>query len=158
MPCETPLAPGLQEVDRRNARMLNIKPLDPSLSDQALIKVIDDDMCSAASGQSTKTLSPALFFDSATVKSVTEIGEAVGTGDYPGFSASRPVTTPLWSSRSKNLWNSSKTVTTSVGTDLQFLDVSVVHTKNMLDDYGQKWFHTLVGFIGKHGECRREKN
>jgi hypothetical protein len=26
----------------------------------------------------------------------------------------------------------------SVGTVLEYLDVSVVHTKNMLDDYGQK--------------------
>jgi hypothetical protein len=30
-----------------------------------------------------------------------------------------------------------KTVGISVNTDLQYLDVSVMHTKNMLDDYGQ---------------------
>jgi hypothetical protein len=34
----------------------------------------------------------------------------------------------------------------SVGTALQYLDVSVVHTKNMLDDYGQKCFHTFDQF------------
>jgi hypothetical protein len=39
-----------------------------------------------------------------------------------------------------------KVVAASVGTALQYLDVSVVHTKNMLDDYGQKWFHTLDQF------------
>jgi hypothetical protein len=39
-----------------------------------------------------------------------------------------------------------KAVVTSVGTALQYLDVSVVHTKNMLDDYGQKWFHTIEQF------------
>jgi hypothetical protein len=72
---ETPLAPGQQEVDRRNARMLNIKPLAPRLSAQALTKGIDDDKRSAASGQSDKVLSPSLFFDSATAKSADEIGE-----------------------------------------------------------------------------------
>jgi hypothetical protein len=39
-----------------------------------------------------------------------------------------------------------KTVTDFVDTVLKYLDVSVVHTKNMLDDYGQKWFHTLEQF------------
>jgi hypothetical protein len=85
MPCETPLAPGLQEVDRRNARMLNIKPLTPRLSAQTFTEAIDDDKRSAASGQSAKALSSALFFDSTTAKSAAEIGETTGTGDYPGF-------------------------------------------------------------------------
>jgi hypothetical protein len=31
---------------------------------------------------------PALFFDSATAKAAAEIGEAVGTGDYPGLDRS----------------------------------------------------------------------
>jgi hypothetical protein len=39
-----------------------------------------------------------------------------------------------------------KVVAASVDTALQCLDVSVIHTKNMLDDYGQKWFHTLEQF------------
>jgi hypothetical protein len=39
-----------------------------------------------------------------------------------------------------------KVVADSVGTALQYLDVAVVHNKNMLDDYGQKWFHTLEQF------------
>ncbi len=39
-----------------------------------------------------------------------------------------------------------KVVPASVGTALQYLDICVVHTKNMLDDYGQKWFHTLNQF------------
>jgi hypothetical protein len=39
-----------------------------------------------------------------------------------------------------------KTVTDSVGTALQYLDVAVVHNKNMLDDYGQKWFHMVDQF------------
>jgi hypothetical protein len=54
----------------------------------AFTKAIDDDKCSAVSGQSTKALSPTLFFDSATAKSASEIGEAVGTGDHPGFDKS----------------------------------------------------------------------
>jgi hypothetical protein len=40
---ETPFVSGQQEVDRRNARMLNIKPLVPRLSVQAFTKAIDDD-------------------------------------------------------------------------------------------------------------------
>jgi hypothetical protein len=63
--------------------MSNIKPLAPRLSVQTLTKAIDDDKLSAVSGQSAKALSPAIFFDSATAKSATEIGEVVGTGDYP---------------------------------------------------------------------------
>ncbi len=39
-----------------------------------------------------------------------------------------------------------KNVADSVVTALQFLDVAVVHNKNMFDDYGQKWFHTLEQF------------
>ncbi len=31
-------------------------------------------------------------------------------------------------------------------TYLQYLQVSVLQTKNMFDDYGQKWFHTLEQF------------
>jgi hypothetical protein len=85
---ETPLAPGQQEVDHHNARMLNIKPLVPRLSTQAFTKAIDDDKLSAVSDQSTKALSPTLFFDSATGKSAAEIGEATGTGDYSGFDKS----------------------------------------------------------------------
>jgi hypothetical protein len=49
---------------------------------------IDDDKCSAASGQSAQALLPALFFDSVTAKSAVEIGEAAGTGDYPKFDKS----------------------------------------------------------------------
>jgi hypothetical protein len=39
-----------------------------------------------------------------------------------------------------------KAVADSVGTVLQYLDVAVVHNKNMLDDYGQKWFHKFEQF------------
>jgi len=39
-----------------------------------------------------------------------------------------------------------KAVAASVGTALQYLEVSDVHTKNMVDDYGQKWFHSLDQF------------
>ncbi len=85
---ETPLVPGQQEVDHRNARMLNIKSLVPRLSVQTFTKVFDDDKRSAASDQSAKALSSAIFFDSATGKSAVEIGEATGTGDYPGFDKS----------------------------------------------------------------------
>ena len=173
---ETPLAPGQQEVDRRNARMLHIKSLAPRLSAQAFTKAIDDDKRSTASGQSAKALSPALFFDSATSKSAAEIGEAAGTGDYPGFDKSwdhwLEVSNPNASKLSDHEKASVeefcitdrhntdavqqfeelmeqfegvesddvKFVPASVDTDLQYLDVSVVHAKN---DYGQKWFHTL---------------
>ncbi len=82
---ETPLVSGQQEVDRHNTRMLNIKPLTPRLSVQAFTKAIDDDNRSTVSDQSAKALSSTFFFDSATTKSATEIGEAVGTGDYPKF-------------------------------------------------------------------------
>ena len=85
---ETPLAPEQHVVDRRNVRMLNIKPLSPRLSGQAFTKTLDDDKRSVVSGQSAKALSPAFFFDSATDKSAAEIGEAAGTGDYPGFDKS----------------------------------------------------------------------
>jgi hypothetical protein len=65
--------------------MLNIKPLTPRLSAHTFTKAIDNDKRSASSDQFAKALSPALFFDSATAKSAAEIGEAAGTGDYPGF-------------------------------------------------------------------------
>jgi hypothetical protein len=39
-----------------------------------------------------------------------------------------------------------KDVVDAVDTALQYLDVAVVHNKNMLDDYGQKWFHSLEQF------------
>lgn len=125
---ETPLAPGQQEVDRRNARMLHIKPLAPRLSAQALTIAIDDDKRSAASGQSAQALLPALFFDSVTAKSAAEIGEPAGTGDYPKFDKSWD----YWLAASNP--NASK---------LSDHDICVVHPKNMLDDSGQKWFHTL---------------
>jgi hypothetical protein len=61
------------------------QPLVPRLSAQVFTKAIDDDKRSAVSVQSSKELSPALFFDSTTTKSTVEIGESVGTGAYPGF-------------------------------------------------------------------------
>jgi hypothetical protein len=82
---ETPLTPGQQEVKRHNDRMLNINTLVPRLSVQTFTKVIDDDKRSSALGQSVKELLSTVFFDSANAKSATEIGEATGTGDYPGF-------------------------------------------------------------------------
>jgi hypothetical protein len=85
---ETPLTQGQEEVDHHNEWMLNIKPLSPRLSVHTFTKAIDDDKRSAASDQSAKALLPALFFDSATAKSTAEIGEAAGTGDYPGFDKS----------------------------------------------------------------------
>ena len=125
---ETPLAPGQQEVERHTARMLNIKPLAPRLSDQAFTKAIDDDKRSTASGQSAKALSPALFFDSATSKSAAEIGEAAGTGDYPKFD---------------KIWDYWLAVSNPNASKLSDHDICVVHPKHMLDDSGQKWFHTL---------------
>jgi len=125
---ETPLAPGQEEVDRHNARMLNIKPLAPRLSDQAFTKAIDDYKRSAASGQSVKALSPALFFDSTTAKPVAQIGETERTGDYPKLDKSWD----YWLSASNP--NASK---------LSDHDICVVHPKHMLDYSGQKWFHTL---------------
>ena len=179
---ETPLAPEQHEGDRRNVRMLNIKPLVPRLSAQAFTKAIDDDKRSVASDQSAKVFSPALFFDSATAKSAAEIGETSGTGDYPGFdkswdhwlAPSNPNASKLSDHEKANVEelcisarhnatavqqleglmeqledvdsDDTKDVAVSVGTALQYLDVAVVHNKNMLDDYGQKWFHTLEQF------------
>ena len=77
-----------QQVECRNTRMLNIKPLVPRISDQVFTKAFDDDKHSITSGQFGKKLSPTLFFDVATSKTATEIGESVGTGDYPGFDRS----------------------------------------------------------------------
>jgi hypothetical protein len=62
--------------------------VNPRLSAQTFSKVIDDEKRSVASGQSVKALSSALFFESATVKSAAEIGEAAGTGDYQGLDKS----------------------------------------------------------------------
>jgi hypothetical protein len=115
--------------------MLNIKPLTPRLSAQAFTKVIDDDNRSVASGQSAKAQSPSLFFDSATAKSAAEIGEETGTGDYPKFD--------------KN-WDYWFTVSNPKASKLSDNDFSVVHTKNMLDDYGQKWFHTIEHLETNH--------
>jgi hypothetical protein len=155
---------------------------DPRLSTQAFSKALDDEKRSVASGQSAKSLSPALFFESATAKSAAEIGEATGTGDYQGFdkswdfwlTASHPNSVKLSEHEKTNVEDlcitvrhqaaavqkleelmeqlegvesdDAKTVADSVGTALQYLDVAVVHNKNMLDDYGQKWFHTLEQF------------
>ena len=59
--------------------------VNPRLSVQAFSKAIDDEKRSVASDQSAKTISPALFFESATAKSSAEICEAAGTGDYAGL-------------------------------------------------------------------------
>ena len=75
-------------MDHRPVRMLNIKPLAPRFSAQVFTKAFDDDKRSVASGQSAKVLSSALFFDSTTAKSAAEIGEAAGTGGYPGLDKS----------------------------------------------------------------------
>jgi len=135
-----------------------------------------------ASGQSAKSLSPALFFESATAKSAAEIGEATGTGDYQGFdkswdfwlTSSHPNSVKLSEHEKTNVEDlcitvrhqaaavqkleelmeqlegvesdDAKAVADSVDTTLQYLDVAVVHNKNMIDDYGQKWFHTLEQF------------
>jgi hypothetical protein len=61
---------------------------NPRVSGHAFSKAIDDDKRSVASGQSAKPLSPALFFESTTAKSVAEIGEATGTGNYHGIDKS----------------------------------------------------------------------
>jgi hypothetical protein len=82
---ETALEAEHQEVYRRPVRMFNIKPLAPRTSAQAFAKAFGDDKRSVASGQSSKALSPAFFFDSATTKSAAEIGETSGTGDYPAL-------------------------------------------------------------------------
>jgi hypothetical protein len=133
--------------------MLNIKSLVPRISVQTF----------------TKTL----FFDSVTVKTAAEIGESVGTGDYPGFDrnwdhwcqSSNPNASKLSDHEKSNVdeihittrhhittvqkleelmeqfegveSDDVKTVGRSVNTDLQYLDVSVIYTKNMIDDYGQ---------------------
>jgi hypothetical protein len=115
--------------------MLNIKSLSPRLSAQAFTKAIDDDKRSAVSGQSVKALSPTLFFDSATAKAAAQIGETAGTGDYPKLDKSWD----YWFAASNP--NASK---------LSDHDVSVVHPKIMLDDYGQKWFHTFEQFETNH--------
>ena len=152
---------------------------NPRVSAQTFSKSIDDDKRSVASGQSSKPLSPALFFESSTAESAAEIGEAAGTGDYGGLdkswdfwlAPSHPNSVKLSEHEKANVEelcivarhqaaavqkleelmeqlegvesDDTKDVADSVGTDLQFLDVAIVHNKNMLDDYGQKWFHTL---------------
>ena len=58
---------------------------NPRVSAQVFSKAIDDEKRSVTSGQFAKPLSPALFFESTTDKSATEIGEAAGTGNYQGF-------------------------------------------------------------------------
>jgi hypothetical protein len=80
--------------DKRESKAMDSKLLapkfnaNPRVSAQAFSKTIDDDKSSVASGQSAQSLSPALFFESTTVKSSTEIGEAVGTGNYQGLDKS----------------------------------------------------------------------
>jgi hypothetical protein len=76
----------------------------------------------------SKKWTVAFFFDSMTAKSAAEIGEAAGTGDYPKFDTSWD----YWLAASNP--NESK---------LSDHDICVVHPKNMLDDSGQKWFHTF---------------
>ena len=72
--------------EKRESKAMDSKLLaskfnvNPRLSAQAFSKAIDDENRSVASGQSSKTLSPALFFESATAKSAAEIGESAGTG------------------------------------------------------------------------------
>ena len=69
-------------------------------------------------------------------------------------SASSPVTKQLPSRNSKNSWNNSKALSPttprpSLTPSALFYSTSMlpfVHNKNMLDDYGQKWFHTLEQF------------
>jgi hypothetical protein len=61
---------------------------NPRVSVQVFSKAIDDDKRSVASGKSAKPLSPALFFESTTAKSSSEIDEAEGTGNYQGFDKS----------------------------------------------------------------------
>ncbi len=63
-----------------------------------------------------------------TAKSAAEIGEATGTGDYPKFDKS---------------WDYWLAVSNPNASKLSDHDICVVHTKNMLDDSGQKWFHKL---------------
>jgi hypothetical protein len=167
----------------RESKAMDSKLLAPKrVSAQAFSKAIDDDKRSVASGQSAKPLSPALFFESSTAKSAAEIGEAAGTGDFPGLdkswefwlAPSHPNSVKLSEHEKANVEelcivarhqaaavqkleelmeqlegvesDDAKDVADSVGTALQFLDVAVVHNKNMLDDYGQKWFHTLEQF------------
>ncbi len=152
------------------------------MSAQAFSKSIDDEKRSVVWGQSSKPISPALFFESTTDKSATEIGEAAGTGNYQGFDKSWDFWLSDAHRNSVNLSehekvnveelcitdrhqaapvqkleelmdqlegvesDDAKAVADSVGTALQYLDVAVVHNKNMLDDYGQKWFHTIDQF------------
>jgi len=169
--------------EKRESKAMDSKLLAPKrVSAQAFSKAIDDDKRSVASGQSAKPLSPALFFESSTAKSAAEIGEAAGTGDFPGLDKSwdfwlapaHPNSVKLSEHEKANVEelcivarhqaaavqkleelmerlegvesDDAKDVADSVGTALQFLDVAVVHNKNMLDDYGQKWFHTLEQF------------
>jgi hypothetical protein len=169
--------------EKRESKAMDSKLLaSKRVSAQAFSKAIDDDMRSVASGQSTKPLSPALLFESSTAKSAAEIGEAVGTGNYPGFDKSwdfwlsdvHPNSVKLSEHEKANVEelcivarhqtagvqrleelmeqlegvvsDDAKDVADAVGTALQYLDVAVVHNKNMLDDYGQKWFHSLEQF------------
>jgi hypothetical protein len=140
---------------KRESKAMDSKLLAPKrVSAQAFSKAIDDDKRSVASGQSAKPLSPALFFESSTAKSAAEIGEAVGTGNYPGFDKSwdfwladvHPNSVKLSEHEKAIVSDDAKDVTDAVATALQYLDVAVVHNKNMLDDYGQKLFHSLEQF------------
>ncbi len=127
---------------------------NPRVSVQVFSKAIDDDKRSVASGQSANPLSPALFFESTTAKSSAEIGEAAGektnveelciTARHQAAAVQK--LEELMDQLEGVESDDAKVVADSVGTALEYLDVAVVHNKNMLDDYGQKWFHTLEQF------------
>ncbi len=130
---ETLLAPGQQEVDRRNVWMLNINLWSPGCPLRSLPKQLtttNAQLCQSSPLKSShprsssirrppsQPLKSANQWELEPIQGSTKTGT---TGSQPRtptclnfritkkqmsrISASRPVTTSLWSSRSKNLWN-----------------------------------------------------
>ena len=70
--------------EQREQRAMDSKTI-PKFSTSLFNKGARAGSVTSAGSDHKQQLSPALFFEAAVAKEAAEIGEAVGTGDYPGF-------------------------------------------------------------------------
>ena len=82
-----PVAAEYHREEQSEQRAMDSKTI-PKFSTSLFNKGVRAGSVTSAGSVHKQQLSPALFFETAVVKDEAEIGETVGTGDYPGLDKS----------------------------------------------------------------------
>ena len=81
-----PVAAEHRREEQREQRAMDSKTI-PKFSTSLFNKGVRAGSVTSVGSAHKQQLSPALFLEASVAKEVTEMGESVGTGDYPGLDA-----------------------------------------------------------------------